>query len=556
MSSESIDKLWDCTITVLKELVQEEESSNAASVPDEYMHYAKLYVRYTLILADLNKVYDSCVQAQKRLDIKLTLEYIICRVINLRSCLAKLPHPTQSSSCELDLSSALLELKIPPSQLEALTPSILNEGTESISSRIAKFGATISSCSEETDLDENSTTTLPDEQDTVTSYLTNPGGISLSGNKENIVNATLDDKHAAAKIQALYRGSSTRKQVSNERLQLDNCIGMSNSSKEDELGKLDADIANIRQQRAQEQTHCLQSYETELHRLKDTVLEEEGFTMQMELREERIRWITDRTVTNHELPDSLEDFYNKEASQTGTAHEDATAKKELEPLKACIEIYEKRWKGRVVGPDRIKSQSIDSEMAKDLIVRNQVRVDLTPGVDEKLLSNLQKIKATQEAEKKSKKKEKSTKGKKSGKKKGGGKKEKPLPGAKLPEVKDMQVKEMLECLIQHGLIYEYDDRHKISDLIGPFEATDSASTPNTPNAWQTRKEIMDLCILPMGSKRIKSSIQDEGIRSILLYVNYACFNLVVPTSHSSLTCTIPSLDTTTATALKGQERRS
>lgn len=514
MSSESIDKLWDCTITVLKQLVQEEEVSNVAS-GDEYIHNAKLYVRYNLIFSDLNKVYDSCVQAQKRLDIKLTLEHIICRVISLRNFLAKLPPPTQSSSCELDLSSALIELKIAPSQLEALTPSILKEGTESVSKRTARLGATISSPSEVTDTDEHRTITLSEEQDT-TSSTGKPGIVSVPGNKENNVNTTFADNQAAAKIQALYRGSSAREQVSNERLQLDNLIGMSNSSKEDKLVRLNSDIAHTRQLRAQEQTQCQHSYETELIRLKDTVLEEEGFTMQMELREERIRWITERAVTNHELPGSLDDFYNKDASQTESVQDDVTTKKELEPLKACIEVYEKRWKGRVVGPDRIKSQSFDSELAKDLIVRNQVRADLIPGVDENLLSNLQKIKATHEAEKK-KKKVKTTKGKKSGKKKGGGKKEKPLPGTKLSEVKDMNVKEMLEILIQNGLIYEYDDRHTISDFVGHFEATDSAAALNTPNAWQIRKAVMDLCILPMGSKQIKTRIQDESIRSILFY---------------------------------------
>jgi hypothetical protein len=155
-------------------------------------------------------------------------------------------------------------------------------------------------------------------------------------------------------------------------------------------------------------------------------------------------------------------------------------------------------------------------MAKDLIVRNQVRAELIPGIDEKLLSNLQKIKATQEGDKKSKKKEKTTKGKKGGKKKGGGKKEKPLPGTKLSEVKDMKVQQMLSCLVQNGLVYNYDNRHKIRNFVGPFEATGNASTLNAPNAWELRMAVRDLCILPMGTKRIKSSIQDESLRSILL----------------------------------------
>eukprot|EP00984_Skeletonema_dohrnii_P023692 scaffold12794_cov100-Skeletonema_dohrnii-CCMP3373.AAC.3 len=521
MSSESNDTLWDRTIAALKQIVQEEEANNDTS-GDEYTHYAKLYVRYTLVLTAMNKVYDSCVQAQKRLDIKMTIEHIICRVIRLRNCLAKLPPPNQSS-CEglVDLSSALVELKISPSQLEALTPLMLKEGNESVSTRIAKMGATTSSSTlEEPDSDANSagTATLPDnddEQDDSTSCA-QPEIDSDSEKKENIVN-TLDDKHAAAKIQALYRGSFARKQVPYERIQIDNFIGMSNTSREEEISQLDADIASLHQQRAQEQSQCQQSYEAELHQLKDTVLEEEGFAMQRELREERIIWITEQTVTKHALPDSLEDFYGKDANQAEIAHDDATTKKELKPLNECIGIYEQRWKGRVVGPDRIKSQAVDSEMAKDLIVRNQVRAELTPGIDEKLLANLQKIKATQEGDKKSKKKEKTAK--KGGKKKGGGKKEKPLPGTKLSEVKDMTVQQMLSCLVQNGLVYNYDNRHKISNFIGPSEATGNASTLNAPNAWELRmasKSISNFELASIPSLVIPSSYGPKGSGKTLM----------------------------------------
>lgn len=507
MSSESNDKLWDRTISLLKQLVQEEDAAG-----DEHTHYAKLYIRYTLVLADMGKVYNSCVQAQKRIDMKLTMEHIICRVIRLRNCLAKLTPPTQSSCEELDLSSALIELRISPSQLETLTPLMFKEDNESVATRITKMGSNISSSTLEEghpDPDANSEEALSrddDEQHASTS-ITQPEANTDSENKENVVNI-IDGKHAASKIQALYRGSFARRRVAKERKELDNFIGMSNSSRKHVIDELDADVAQIRQQRVKEQSLCKQSYEVELHQLKDTVLEEEGFAMQMELREERIRWITQQTVTKHVLPDSLDEFYSKDAAEKESTHDDATTKKELKSLNECIDIYEQRWKGRVVGPDRI-----DSEMAKDLIVRNQVRAHLTPGIDEKLLSNLQKIKATQDGDKKSKKKEKSTKGKKASKKKGG-KKEKPLPGTKLPEIKDMQVQEMLEYLLHNGFIYEYDD-HKISNFIGSFE--EKGIAPNlAPNAWELRMAVMDSCILPMGSNQIRSCIQDESIRSILL----------------------------------------
>ena len=197
-------------------------------------------------------------------------------------------------------------------------------------------------------------------------------------------------------------------------------------------------------------------------------------------------------------------------------------------------------------------------MAKDLIIRDQVKAELTKGVEEKLLSNILKIKAMQEASaqnSKSKNKDGKGQGKKANGKKAG-KKEKPLPGSKLPGMQDMAVDEMLGVLVQHGLIF-MPEGHRIKDYIGGFEngrpaisKTDKkvrilsrrcAATvftkrsinamhlyalhlyskerwiPNDPTAFQLRKSVMEYCILPLGSDVIKSNIQDdESVRSILL----------------------------------------
>ena len=526
MSSESNDKLWDRTIVVLKQLVkeeeeEEEEDSNVVKSGEEYMQHASRYVRYMLALVDLNKVYNGLVQAQKRLDVKTTIEHVISRIILLRACL------TESSHDVPNLGPTLVELKISPSQLEAVVPLIITERTESFSTRIAKIvanntsPATSETTSDTTSHNEESDLVDPDRVD-CEATLSDDGmkheinsqtiGVPLADRKESATNVT-DDNDAASKITSVCRGYITRKKVTNDRVELDNFIGLSNSNKEDELNQLEKDIAKVNHQRSQERNHCEQSYEMALKELKDIVLAEEAFAMQMELREERIKWITEQTVTNHELPNTLEGFYSKDAEKEGV-----TDKKELKALKECISTFDQRWKGRVVGSERIKSQAVDVEMAKDLILRNQVRSELTPGIDEKLLCNLQKIKASHDTGKKSKKKEKKGKGKsnKGGKKKGGGKKEKPLPGSKLPEVKNMQVNEMLKCLIQDNLIYEYDETQKLTDFIGTFEARGDSSVHEPPNSWELRLAALQLCILPMCSKEVKSSIQDESVRSILL----------------------------------------
>ncbi len=524
MSSESTDKLWCRSIDDLKKLVQEEETSESK----DSTFYATLYVQYNLVLRLGLKAYDATVQVQKRIDMKLTLEHLICRIISLRTRL--------QSSDEID--SALISLKLSPAQLDVASPVMFKEGT-SVSTRMAKLLGAAATTEDSVDSVDECRPAVDHEEHDETSITNTKSELDISsGNtddKEDTANATItiDDKDAAAKIQALCRGRLVRKRTSDERIRLDNFVGMiRNSSKQEDICELTSDIVGIHERRVQEQRYCQESYKKELQQLKEVVLEEEGFDIQSELREERIRWVTDQTVSKHELPDSLDDFYKEmDISQTVNA-DDTTGSKDpnLDRLKECIDIYEQRWKRRSVGADRIKSQSFDIEMAKSLVIRNQVREELIPGVDEKLLSNLQKIKATQESDKKKKKSSKKDKGKGKGKGKKDkkkGKKEKPLPGSKLPEIKDMKVSEMLECLIENDLIHDYDQHLSTRDFIGSFEATippidsddtqDVSKLNDAPNPWQLRKAVVDACILPMGSQQIKSSIkEDEGIRSILL----------------------------------------
>jgi len=93
-------------------------------------------------------------------------------------------------------------------------------------------------------------------------------------------------------------------------------------------------------------------------------------------------------------------------------------------------------------------------------------------VDEMLVMNLAKIKELH-ADSKGKKGKKGKGGKKKGKGKGGkgkkgkGKKEKPLPGAKISELKNMDTVFMLSILVENKIINNPKDV-KISDLVGDF----------------------------------------------------------------------------------------
>jgi len=544
MSSESIDLLWNESIDKLKRLVEEEEShdqTKLVSINDAYHHFAKLYINYSVILSELNSCYESSVQPQKRIDIKYTLERAICRVINLRHLLVKWcpPNPDVVSKGGsqapfpweyFDLDKELRELCVSPAKLEATTPVFFREDQNEA---ILHRNATIARLLEQM---VGSKVKQMDQKRWEVRIATAGGafeGISQSKDEpyhsNKVVSFSLPER-AAAKVQSIVRGHLSRKKTATKKRWLDRFVGLRSSSDRAELIKLEKNLIDIRERRRQEQQYCKESYENDLHRLKDVVRDEEGFAIQSELREERIQWITEHTISKNMLPGSFEEFYakdnppddkeneaksenddeqkgNKSAKDTGKNKKDeksagtdeverpvlSAPQTLLDSIRDCIRIYEERWRNRNLGLDRAKSQHHDVEMAKELIIRDQVKAELTKGVEEKLLSNILKIKAIQEAgtkSSKSKKKDGKGQGKKAKGKKAG-KKEKPLPGTKLPGMQDMTVDEMLGVLVQNGLIF-VPEGHRIKDFIGGFEN----GRPAIPNTDKQVRILSDVVLPP------------------------------------------------------------
>lgn len=513
MSSESIDLLWGESINTLKKLIQEEEETSTRSKPvsikDAQNYFAKLYVRYSLVLKYLGNCYDYSIQPQKRLDIKSTMEYVICRVINLRHLLVKWaplnPDVISKDGSQksfpweyVDLSEMLKELQVSPSQIEFDKPSFFADTAERenrlrndlVETKIREiFGNDFSPEESLKWRFEKTASSSPVK----TSSCSN-GGASKSPDHQSQNQLLPDD--AATLVQTSFRAYVCKKNIEQRRTWSNNFIGMSNSNKISNLSQLENDLVDIQDKRRQEQNFCKESYTRDLHNLKDVVRQEEGFQMQMELREERIKWITDHVINRKSLPDSFQDFYIKDSNSNEEAHiklpvdnksgPEKTAKSKptalpeieipilagpqsiLDSLQDIVDDYEEKWRGRNVGPDRIKLQYHDSEMAKDLIIREEVRNELTKEVEEKLLRSVLKLKEMQKTSDTKSKSKKAGKGKaKKGKAKklGGGKKEKSLPGAKLSGMKEMGVKDMLHTLIQYGFVH-VPKGHKLVDLVG------------------------------------------------------------------------------------------
>lgn len=630
MSIESVDILWDQSIDKLQRLTQDETNPNVF-ISDAYNHFAKLYIKYSIILSELDTCYESSIQPQKRLDIKCTIERVVGRVIHLRHLLVKWCPPNPDAVPKgsaaagggseisnqapfpweyIDLSNQLKELSLTPDQLEISTPIFYTEDQkEGISKRnllIDRLMQQQQSLSDGPKLKQLMNDTRWDAEivlatgrnalESIIGVPSNPSEARSAIIKEEgkvvISGENLPDR-AAAKVQSIVRGHLSRKVTSQKKRWLDRYIGLEHDRAE--LIKLEKYLANIKARRLQEQQYRKERYENDLHCLKDVVKQEEGFAIQSMLREERIKWITDHVITKNMLPDSFEGFYTKDIPsadekevQAAKAEKDKGAKSKgkknsakdaednkglvehpvlsaphtlLDPIKKCIITYETRWKQRNIGPDRTQSQHHDVDMAKDSIVRHQVKAELTKGVEEKLLSNILKIKAIQEAgvmAKKSSKDKKEGKGKDVADKGKKEKKEKPLPGLALPGIVSMTVDEMLGILVQHDLVFLPEGR-VVKDFIGDFEnGSPTLPTltvkqqdrwiPNDPSAHQLRKAVVDYCILPLGSgEYVRSTMNDyDNVRSILFYGPEGCGKtLVVQAIASEIGAMVINLSSTT-----------
>ena len=356
-SSESIDLLWNESIKKLKALVQDEEtksSKSTASIQESFQYFGNLYVRYNIILKDLDTCYDLSVQPQKRLDIKSTLEHVICRVINLRHLLRKWTPPNNDVIVTdgvqppfpweyLDINKVLEDLSIAPSRLETTTPTYFNEDrqdairhrNESVARLLKdKFGSEARPWEEKTWSVESSlaadaaastsgtscaydTTcaTEVEESDSSNDNDEESDTDSNSSDSETATEENLSEQAAAKVVQSLVRGRLSRKKVAEYKLWLDNLVGISSSrnSNGTELDhKLENNLTDVHNRRQQEQQYCKESYENDLHRLRDVVREEEGFMLQTQLREERIKWVAEHTIKKSSLPDSFDGFYVKD----------------------------------------------------------------------------------------------------------------------------------------------------------------------------------------------------------------------------------------------------
>lgn len=526
-----------------------------------------MYIKYIQIFRKLERCYDSMVHPQKRRDVKKLLELVIVRVIELKHELIqcnprvkKFPEYPQAREY-IHLVDILVDLKLSTSVVDIPIPRYFTEDNQRLLEgrneliagyMMAYFNTKTIHLPTPSNLAQESVVLSVDQAiEIIQKYERGRQGILRALKFKEIRDSEkrtsipfdadrpekeIPDDLAATSIQRFSRGVNSRKAALIERENELKFLGM--TYREDGVELLREAAAVDYRKNKQEQAENKAQYERGLREVREVMVEEEGPDIKERLREERTFWITDQ-IAQGRFPSSLNDFgkpvqieadtkAEEKESKTGKDKKGAKDDKK-KAAKAEVAVAEPKEEGsqllsdmhkmvsmfEEVWQDRDESdnfhQSHDLALVKDEIMPN-VMDELREQVDALLTANLEKIARQLNPKfKAEKKKDKKGKGKKSKGKKGKEKTVK-LPGDKIPEVKEMDLHQMLSILINHELLV-FPRNIKLPSLIGDINFIDK---PEDPSIAQIRQNLTEYCILPNGSDDIKSRLQ-TNVRSVMLY---------------------------------------
>ena len=355
MANNTFDIMWQEAISDLGEQVriehvQANQQDDGAKKPaeisiiDAYQHFACLYIKYMQIFERLEKCYDSMVHPQKRIDVKMSLELVIRRVIELKHLLVRWNPPNPDVRVEsgrqpafpweyINLDDILQDLKLPQKTMEVPVPRYFKEDNSEDHKQRDKLVKGYMKLKLQCDSfpveDEQLGMDIPTIELTIDEALDaiqrNERGRQGKQRAKFVKELREEDKRrknysdnsmlemdpeiAAANIQRLFRGFFSRARAQIERDEELVFIGMRPKASNQGNGDLENDLKQAYKKRKQEQIDNKESYEKALEDLKDIVLEEEGPEMKDRLRDERTQWVTEQISESNEIPENLEGFY-------------------------------------------------------------------------------------------------------------------------------------------------------------------------------------------------------------------------------------------------------
>lgn len=477
-------------VNELEQVIEKDHSFSDKEGPaSSFKQYFVLYLEYLNYLKTLERIYNDLVHPQKREHVRGTLTLIIQRIIQLRHYFFNNPHCDYKSQVEtwefLDVDDEAFspELKFRWSTMETAIPQFLKDDCKTL--KMSRNNL-VAQCVRRYQLNDDN------KQDSVTDGTKYDGTPSLLDKKmstfelEDFTKTELNDirDQAAITIQRNTRGYLIRlhRKRSDEWIKM--FIGLMKDPFEYDLGEANKKcLKEIDERKEYTKRKNEIGYKDALTDLRDEVRREEGFAMKQDLRNARIEWVTSKIAETNQVPESLQEFYDTQVQNDASGS--AANNMPFDHGKFPVTLY-KQFKDDILKfnilwrceDESSKNEVFSTELAKDLVVRDQIRAEIQEIVDNELLRNLKRINQL-DCGKKHKAKDKAKKGKNGKSRKG--KKEKGLPGEKIAEMKGIDAGTIIERLVQHGLV-EIPQYGQMDDLICSHESKIRAGGKSLPSA--------------------------------------------------------------------------
>mmetsp|Transcript_218 Transcript_218/g.256 ORF Transcript_218/g.256 Transcript_218/m.256 type:complete len:881 (+) Transcript_218:50-2692(+) len=582
MSNETYNTYWQDALDSLNEQITFEDPtlgedpdkpSNAppatsVNIAGAFQHFARLYIKYLQIFSKLEQCYDRMVHPQKRLDVKVVLELIIQRVIQLKHLLVKWNPPRSELQPKppapeipfpweyVNLDDILADLKLPPEALEVPIPSYFREDNASslklrdkmISGYMQlKHGEDSIPLEEDVELDPTMEELgLEQVMEIIQRNERGRQGKARGSLKRDEMFGRMRVATASTKVdppedvaacdfQRVYRGYRARVLALAEREKELEFLGMKpNPGAAASDAKLVEELATAQRKRKTEQAENKDSYAKALVDLKEEVQRDEGPRMRDQLRQERHLWVTDKIAETKDIPEDLTDFYKdrypalpepEAVEEAGGGKkgkkDDKKGKKDEKKGKKGKKKKDAADDGPPEAPPPLHGKSETTTIAFDRVVnykgvwegKNEA-YNFSQKHDVELAKQQIRIDVEKELrdsvdemlkQNLAKIKAQLAGGGKGGKKGKKGKgKGKALPGEKISDIKNLELDEMLALLVDSKVINSYRPR-RICDFVGGCSYRSSKSNNGEP---ETAKKVQ----MPVPSMaQIRSAVTEYAV---------------------------------------------
>jgi hypothetical protein len=330
---------------------QTENSEGKSSGPpvdqmDAFQHYACLYIKYLQIFKQLDAAFDNLVHPQKRIDLRLVLDSIMARVVELKHILVywnntggdngRNPDVAQDQPFAWEyvhMDDLLVDLKLPPETLEVPIPSYfveqreeqhnrrdrLIEGYSNLKLGKAKIALEVDPFADggANDMDFSLEEAIEILQRNERGRQGRQRAILVQELREEEKQRRLyeskeheemDPELAATQLQRVYRGYLSRREAERDREAELIFIGM-RPAENKRIRELETELGKARLKRKDEQKEHRVEFDDALVAQHDVVRDEEGPLMKDEMMNERREWFTKELAQGSDFPEDLTGFY-------------------------------------------------------------------------------------------------------------------------------------------------------------------------------------------------------------------------------------------------------